>query len=70
MCSVIADAKQTEQQSEKNFDLLKKAGDVKFLEFTALSAQVHALESIGAWPSFLSQVAPRFEAPPTPPPLA
>ena len=70
MCSVIADGKQTERQSEQSFDLLKKVGDLKFLEL-ATAVSVHA--SVGnpcVWPVSLFYVLTRTEAPPTPPPLS
>ena len=70
MCSGIAGAKQTEQQSEQSFDLLKKFGDVKFLELvTAQSAPTVSSNAV-VWPASWFEVLTRSEAPPTPPPLA
>lgn len=70
MCSAIAEGKQAEQQSEQSFDLLKKVGDLKFLEFASLEL-VHECFAIPVfWPVSCFDVLTRFEAPPTPPPLA
>jgi hypothetical protein len=70
MCSAIADGKQSQQQSEQNFDLLKKVGDLKFL---ALDSDRFVQERGSrplVWPSSAFAVLTRAETPPTPPPLA
>ncbi len=70
LCSAIAGGKQTEERSQKELQLLKKTGDLKFLKWSEpaiLETQVG--ESV-TWPSFLFSVATRVEVPPTPPPLA
>jgi len=70
MCSAIADGKQSEQRTEKNFNLLKKVGEVKFLEVSSKeTVPVFAVDSVG-WPVPEFQGYARFEAPPSPPPLA
>jgi hypothetical protein len=70
MCSAITDGKQAERQAEHSFALLKKVGDLKFLEFAASDwvQEIFASEVGWAVPSF--RVVTRLEAPPTPPPVA
>jgi hypothetical protein len=70
MCSAISDGKQAEQQSEQSFDLLKKVGDLKFLELASVELDHEYFASPAVWPVFLFDVLTRSEAPPTPPPLA
>ena len=70
MCSAIADGKQTERQSEQNFDHLKKVGDLKFLELTPFRLVHEGVATCVAWPVSAFDVLTRYEAPPTPPPLA
>lgn len=70
MCSAIADGKQSEQQSEQNLDLLKKAGDMKFLELASVELDHEFLASRVFWPALQLNCFTRVEAPPTPPPLA
>lgn len=70
MCSGIANAKQSEQHSEQSFDLLKKVGEVKFLELASLHASFDTRPKALVWPASCFQVLTRSEAPPTPPPLA
>ena len=69
MCSAIADAKQTEQQSEKNMELLKKTGESKFIEMAAISAPEPVLNAREEWPVCSLSAVSRIETPPTPPPL-
>jgi hypothetical protein len=70
LCSAIADGKQTEKQSEQNFELLKKAGDLKFLKLGSVETLSAPLAGTLDWPPFLLRGLARFAAPPTPPPLA
>jgi len=70
LCSAIADGKQTEKQSEQNFELLKKAGDLKFLKFVSLETRSAVLVGTLDWPPLLLRGFARFTEPPTPPPLA
>lgn len=70
MCSAIADGKQAEQQSEQNFDLLKKIGDLKFLELSPAEFDHECVANRIIWPLIPFDVLSRSEAPPTPPPLA
>ena len=70
MCSAIADGKQAEQHSEQSFDLLKKVGDLKFLEFASVELIRECVASPALWPVSCFDVLTRSEAPPTPPPLA
>jgi hypothetical protein len=70
MCSAIADGKQTERQSEQSFDLLKKVGDLKFLELASVELVHECFATPVVWPVALFDVLTRSEAPPTPPPLA
>jgi hypothetical protein len=70
MCSAIAEGKQAEQQSEQSFDLLKKVGDLKFLELAPVDLVHEHFASPAVWPVSLFDVLTRSEAPPTPPPLA
>ena len=70
LCSAIADGKQTEKQSEQNFELLKKAGDLKFLALTSLETTPCVNVGTAHWPALLIRGLARFVAPPTPPPLA
>ncbi len=71
MCSVIASAKQTEERSRKEFDLLKKAVDLKFTEQLLPAAPARAGGAIPMiWPEWTLVFPVLSEAPPTPPPLA
>ena len=70
MCAAIADGKQAEQQSEQNFDLLKKVGDLKFLVLDSEDFVQQYSSSPMAWPISVFNFLTRAEAPPTPPPLA
>ena len=70
LCSAIADGKQTEKQSEQNFELLKKAGDLKFLKLNFLETPSAPFVGTLDWPPLLLRGIARFAAPPTPPPLA
>jgi hypothetical protein len=70
MCSAITDGKQAEQQSEHSIALLKKVGDLKFLEFAALDLVHETFADELGWPAASCEVLTRSEAPPTPPPLA
>ena len=70
LCSAIAEGKQTEGQAEQSLDLLKKAGDVKFLELAPIECfPVHVGTSF-RWPVDGFGYFVRFQTPPTPPPLA
>lgn len=70
MCSAIADGKETERQSEQSLDLLKKVGDLKFLEFESPDLVHTCVATPAVWPVSSFDVLTRPEAPPTPPPLA
>ena len=71
MCSAIATAKQSEERSIKEFDLLKQAVDVKFTEFMLIAAPLRTVAAVQMqWPVWKGFVSNFSEAPPTPPPLA
>jgi hypothetical protein len=70
LCSAISEGKQTEKQSEQNFELLKKAGDLKFLKLVSLETPSAVRVGSLDWPTLLLRGLARFAAPPTPPPLA
>lgn len=70
MCTAIADGRQTEQQTEQSFDLLKKVGDLKFVELFFGEMVPHREATTFVWPVFSTGGSARSEAPPTPPPLA
>jgi hypothetical protein len=70
MCSAIANAKQSEQQSEQSFDLLKKIGEAKYLEMSSVELVHNSFPSIVSWPVSSFDGLTRSEAPPTPPPRA
>jgi len=70
MCSAIADGKQSEKRSQKEFDVLKKIGDVKFLDCLAVTVHQRLVEGVNVWPQISVDCVVRAEAPPTPPPLA
>jgi hypothetical protein len=70
MCSAIADAKQSERQSELSFDLQKKVGDLKFLVLDSEDFAQACTPRPLVWPFSVFDFLTRAEAPPTPPPLA
>jgi hypothetical protein len=70
MCEAISSGHQTEERSQKEFELLKKGGELKFLEFCVLSVLPRLGGTTVPWPELVSSVVRRTEAPPTPPPLA
>ena len=69
-CELIADGKQAEERSQKDLEILKKAEDVKFLEFLVVQLPVRRSPAAMVWPAGSFFGMERFEAPPTPPPLA
>ena len=70
MCSAIEGGKQSEERSDKDFAMLKKVGEVKFLEFSETVAAEAAATGLTEWPSVSIWAAARMDAPPTPPPVA
>jgi len=70
LCSAITDGKQTEGQAEKNFALLRKAGDLKFTQFNFAVLEPCLAQNWAEWPPYSPHGSLRSEAPPTPPPLA
>ena len=71
MCTAIAEGQKEEQGSQKDFAVLKKAGDVKFVEMRPLSLDFILLpDGMVHWPSRTISRSSRTDAPPTPPPLA
>ena len=69
-CELIADGKQAEERSQKDLEILKKAGEVKFVEFSVVQLPVRRGAADMVWPASLFSGVKRSEAPPTPPPLA
>ena len=70
MCATIAHGQREEQDSQKEFALLKKAGDPKFIGLPLLILNPDLAASEFLWPAL--EVAHEWcvDAPPTPPPLA
>lgn len=70
-CKVIAKARQTEERSQQEFELLKKSEELKYLEVRPLAAgsPVPMLEPVW-WPLFVNCFGRGSDAPPTPPPLS
>lgn len=70
MCSAIAAGQKEEQQSQKEFELLKKSGDPKFVLMCGQSPRrLGFVERVRFGET--QQSAPlRSDAPPTPPPMA
>jgi hypothetical protein len=69
MCSVIAEGQKEEQDSQKEFALLKKAGDPKFIGIQPLTLDPAPAVSEFLWPAFDAAHEWCADAPPTPPPL-
>ncbi len=70
MCDVISGGKQTEERSHKEFDLLKKGGDLKFVELCVVGVPPRKEGTPLLWPQWNVSGEPRKDAPPTPPPLS
>ena len=70
MCEAISSGKQTEERSQKELELLKKGGDLKFVEFCALSVQPPVGAVPVLWPDLTFPSERCADAPPTPPPLS
>lgn len=70
MCSAIAEGQKEEQDSQKEFALLKKAGDPKFIGIQPLTLSPAPAVSEFLWPAFEASHEWCADAPPTPPPLA
>lgn len=70
VCKVISSGKQTEERSRQEFELLKKAGDLKFVDARPLVVRSPAplVEPVD-WPAFVYCLGRGVDAPPTPPPL-
>ncbi len=70
MCSAIADGKQNEERSQKDFELLKKLGDFQCAAWLPAEIEPHFHSHAVLWPLFSPVALARTTAPPTPPPLA
>jgi hypothetical protein len=70
MCSAIAAGQQEEKQSQKEFELLKKSGDSKFVLMSEQSLRRSEAFYLVAFCELLQSAQLRSKAPPTPPPLA
>jgi len=71
MCEAIAQGQKEEQGSQKDFAVLKKVGEVKFVELKPLSIDANlVLTGTVQWPSLTILQSSRSDAPPTPPPSA
>lgn len=71
MCEAISEGQKEEQGSQKGFAVLKKAGEIKFVEMRPLNLDCFVLPSGKIhWPSLALFQISRTDAPPTPPPLA
>ncbi len=70
MCEVISSGKQTEERSQKELELLKKGGDLKFVEFCVMSVPLRMAGTPLLWLERNASGEPRKDAPPTPPPLS
>ncbi len=70
VCKVISSGKQTEERSRQAFELLKKAGALKFVDVRPLTVGLPrpSLESVW-WPALVDCSGRGADAPPTPPPL-
>ncbi len=69
-CELIEEGKHAEERSQTDLEVLKKAGEVKFLKFLVLQLPLRNSSVAVAWPKISFFGVERFEAPPTPPPLA
>jgi len=70
MCEAITSGKQIEERSQKELELLKKGGDLKYVEFCALRVQPPLGAAPVLWPDLTFLGERCAEAPPTPPPLS
>ena len=70
ICEAISSGQQTEERSQSELELLKKGGELKFLEFCVLSVSPRLGATTVLWPELVVSSARCAEAPPTPPPLA
>jgi hypothetical protein len=70
LCEAISSGQQTEERSQKEFELLKKGGELKFLEFCILSVPPRLGGATLLLPELVVMGERCLDAPPTPPPLA
>jgi hypothetical protein len=70
MCEVISSGKQSEERSKKEIELLKKGGDLKFVELCGMSVPPRIAGTPLLWPEWNVWGEQRKDAPPTPPPLS
>lgn len=70
LCEAISTAKQTGERSQKELELLKKGGDLKFVEFRVIHVPVRLGSTPVFWPDLSQPLGRCADAPPTPPPLA
>jgi hypothetical protein len=70
MCEAISSGQHTEERSQKELELLKKGGELKFPEFCVLSVPPRLGAVAVLWPEWVVSIGRCAEAPPTPPPLA
>jgi hypothetical protein len=70
VCKAISSGKQTEERSQHEFELLKKAGELKFLDVRPLTV-FHPRSPVGSvrWSAAIDCLGRGPDAPPTPPPL-
>jgi hypothetical protein len=70
MCSAITKGQKEEQQSQKEFELLKKSGDPKFVLPSELPLHRSEAYDLADFCERVQSAQWRSNAPPTPPPLA
>jgi hypothetical protein len=70
LCDVISSGKQTEERSQMEIELLKKGGDLKFIEHFGMSVSPLMAGTPLLWPEWNVSGELRKDAPPTPPPLS
>lgn len=71
VCKAISSGKQTEERSQHEYDLLKKVGDLKFVDVLPLTVSIPPPTVETAWcPALFDCRGRGADAPPTPPPLA
>ena len=70
LCEAISSGQQTEERSQKELELLKKGGELKFLECCVLSVPPRLEGAAVLWPELVVLRQRCLDAPPTPPPLA
>ena len=69
MCEAISSGQQSEERSQKELELLKKGGELKYVQWCTLSVPLLWADSMVLWPEWIVSDGRCEEAPPTPPPL-